>query len=228
MTNAFSKNSSRYGASTPSSTPYERARQVWDDRIGSAIVQARNWRLAALGGLCLNAALLTAYVAERRGTHVAAYVVPINEYGRPGRIEVIGKSYDPTLAEQGYFIADWIRLVRSRSKDPVVLRDNWLRAYDFMAPEGIPQLDALARSGDVFKNVGASAAVASISSIIPRGPRSFQVNWRESRSDPSGAEVKENWTAIITVTHRPPATETALRKNPLGIFITSFQMSKEL
>ncbi len=27
-------------------TPYKRASQEWDDRIGSAVVQANNWRLA--------------------------------------------------------------------------------------------------------------------------------------------------------------------------------------
>jgi len=33
-------------------TPYMRAGQVWDDRIGSARVQAKNWRLAALVAAC--------------------------------------------------------------------------------------------------------------------------------------------------------------------------------
>ena len=35
-------------------TPYQKAAQVWDERIGSARVQARNWRLMALGGLALS------------------------------------------------------------------------------------------------------------------------------------------------------------------------------
>jgi type IV secretory pathway TrbF-like protein len=38
-------------------TPYQRAAQVWDDRIGSARVQAKNWRLMAFGSLALSAAL---------------------------------------------------------------------------------------------------------------------------------------------------------------------------
>ena len=29
-------------------TPYLRAKKEWDERIGSAIVQAKNWRLLAL------------------------------------------------------------------------------------------------------------------------------------------------------------------------------------
>jgi type IV secretory pathway VirB9-like protein len=38
-------------------TPYQRAAQAWDDRIGSARVQAKNWRLAFFGTLALSGAL---------------------------------------------------------------------------------------------------------------------------------------------------------------------------
>jgi type IV secretory pathway TrbF-like protein len=34
-------------------TPYQKAAQVWDERIGSARVQAKNWRLIAFGSLIL-------------------------------------------------------------------------------------------------------------------------------------------------------------------------------
>ena len=46
----------RYAESPQPATPYQSAAQVWDDRIGSARVQARNWRLMAFG--CLLLALL--------------------------------------------------------------------------------------------------------------------------------------------------------------------------
>ena len=41
----------RYGRTPEPETPYQRASQVWDDRIGSARVQAQNWRLAFFGML---------------------------------------------------------------------------------------------------------------------------------------------------------------------------------
>ncbi len=46
---AFRRANSHYGESPPPETPYQKAGQVWDERIGSARVQARNWRLMALG-----------------------------------------------------------------------------------------------------------------------------------------------------------------------------------
>ena len=40
--NLFHRADVRYGRSPPPETPYQRAAAVWDDRIGSARVQARN------------------------------------------------------------------------------------------------------------------------------------------------------------------------------------------
>ena len=42
----FRRSTVRYGATPEPETPYQRAGQAWDDRIGSGRVQARNWRLA--------------------------------------------------------------------------------------------------------------------------------------------------------------------------------------
>ncbi len=51
----FKRSMQRYGRTPPPETPYQRAGQLWDERIGSARVQARNWRLMACGCLLLTA-----------------------------------------------------------------------------------------------------------------------------------------------------------------------------
>ena len=50
----FRRPTIRYGQTAEPVTPYQRAAQVWDDRIGSARVQAKNWRLAFFGALALS------------------------------------------------------------------------------------------------------------------------------------------------------------------------------
>ena len=47
----FKRAVQRYGKAPEPETPFQRAGQLWDERIGSARVQARNWRLMAF--LCL-------------------------------------------------------------------------------------------------------------------------------------------------------------------------------
>lgn len=44
----FHRPSVRYSNTPEPVTPYQKAQQVWDERLGSARVQANNWRLAAL------------------------------------------------------------------------------------------------------------------------------------------------------------------------------------
>ena len=45
----FKRAVQRYGQTPQPETPYQKAGQLWDERIGSARVQARNWRLMAFG-----------------------------------------------------------------------------------------------------------------------------------------------------------------------------------
>ena len=59
----FRRPSIRYGKTPEPETPYQRAAQVWDERIGSARVQARSWRYAFFGALGLSACL-TAGICE--------------------------------------------------------------------------------------------------------------------------------------------------------------------
>ena len=40
----FKRSSTHYGQSPFPETPYQKAGQVWDERIGSARIQAKNWR----------------------------------------------------------------------------------------------------------------------------------------------------------------------------------------
>lgn len=228
MKNAFTRPQERYGDSTPADTPYRRAAQQWDNRIGSAVAQARNWRLMAFCSLGLTTVTLGGYIYERQNTHVATYVVPIDRYARPGRVELAGRSYTPSQAEMGYFIADWVRLVRSKSTDPIVLRQNWISAYHFVAAEAVPALNAYAQKNDPFARVGQEAVNAEIIAVLPRSPSTSQVQWRETTYDQGGRGTTANWTGLFTTLQRPPTTEEELRSNPLGIFITSFQWSREL
>ena len=40
-------------ASAPETTPYQRAGQIWDDRMGLSLAHARNWRrIAARTPIC--------------------------------------------------------------------------------------------------------------------------------------------------------------------------------
>src|SRR5215467_9659753 len=76
--NLFSRPSVRYGQTPTPETPYQRAAQVWDDRIGSARVQARNWRLMAFGCLLLSGGLAAALAWQSTKGTVTPWVVEVD------------------------------------------------------------------------------------------------------------------------------------------------------
>ena len=134
----------------------------------------------------------------------------------------------PTTAEIGYFLADWVRRTRSKSIDPIVIRDNWTGAYHFVAGPAIGQLNSYAKANDPFANVGTQAINVEIVSVLARSPSTYQEQWRETQFNAGTSGVTENWTGLFTAKINPPKNEAELRANPLGIFITAFQWSREL
>lgn len=228
MLNAFRRPQDRYGSFAPVESPYQRAAQEWDNRIGSAVAQAKNWRLAAFCSLGLAALSLGGFIYQASNTNIATFVVPIDKYGRPGRIEVAGQSYKPSTAETGYFLADWVTRTRSKSIDAIVIRDNWTAAYRFVAGSAIGQLNDYAKTHDPFANAGAQAVSVEIVSVLARSPNTYQVQWRETTFDQGATRATENWTGLFTAKINAPKNEAELRANPLGIYITSFQWSREL
>src|SRR3546814_12345894 len=74
----FKRSVQRYGRSPLPETPYQRAGQLWDDRIGSARVQARNWRYMAFGGLLLASAMAAALTWQSLQSRVTPYVFEVD------------------------------------------------------------------------------------------------------------------------------------------------------
>src|SRR6266704_271603 len=127
----FRRPAVRYGRTPQPETPYQKAAQVWDERIGSARVQAKNWRLMAFGSLILSAGLALSLVWQSlRGT-VTPWVVQVDRLGQALAVAPATSDYQPTEAQIAYHLARFIEDIRGLPVDPIVLREQWLRAYDF-------------------------------------------------------------------------------------------------
>lgn len=228
MPNAFRRPQDRYGDSQPQETPYQRAAQVWDDRDGAKLVQTANWRRMAF--LCAALACLTtgAYVYERQTTHVVTYVVPIDRYGRPGRIQLADKAYRPTRGEVGAAVASFVSLVRAQSTDGVVVRKSWQLARAMTLGQAGQTLMVYGQQIDPARRLGREAVSVEIVSVLERSPATFQVQWRETVYRDGVPLPPERWTGLFTTKLRPPTNEAEAFANPLGVRITQFQWSREL
>ena len=128
----FRRASVRYGRTPEPETPYQKAAQVWDERIGSARVQARNWRLIAFGNLFLAAGLAGGLIWQAARGTVTPWVVEVDKLGEAQAISAAVADYRPTDPQVAWHLARFIENVRAIPADPVIVRQNWLAAYDFL------------------------------------------------------------------------------------------------
>ena len=224
----FKRPSVRYGRTPKPETPYQKAAQVWDERIGSARVQAKNWRLMAFGSLLLSSGLAFALVWQSlRGT-VTPWVVQVDRLGQAQAVAPADGNYQPTDPQIAFHLARFIEDVRGLPADAIVLRQDWLRAYDFTTDRGAAALNDFARHNDPFANLGKLQISVEVSSVIRASPGSFRVAWIQRTYENGSLSATERWTAILTIVIEPPRDADRLRKNPLGVYVNAINWSKEL
>jgi type IV secretion system protein VirB5 len=224
----FKRPAAHYGKAPQPETPYQRAAQVWDDRIGSARIQARNWRYMAFGSLALSAGFAAALVWETARGTVVPWVVQVDRLGQAQAVAPAVADYTPSDPQIAFYLARFVEEVRSLSADPIIVRQNWLRAYDFTTSAGAIALNEYARANDPFAKVGKQQIAVDVSSVIRASPSSFRVAWTERRYQDGALADTARWTAILTVVVQTPSDADTLRKNPLGIYVNAINWSREL
>ncbi|WP_246429877.1 conjugal transfer protein TrbF, partial [Prosthecomicrobium pneumaticum] len=191
----FKRPSTHYGKTPVPETPYQRAAQVWDERIGSARVQAKNWRLMAFGCLFLSAGFAAALVWQSARGTVVPWVVQVDNLGQAQAVAPAVAEYRPTDPQIAYHLARFIEQVRGLPADPIVVRQNWLRAYEFTTDRGAAALNDYARANDPFTRVGRQQVAVEVSSVIRASPDSFRVAWTERRYENGQLAATERWPA---------------------------------
>ena len=223
----FRRPSVRYSKTPEPVTPYQKAAQVWDERIGSARVQARNWRLMAFGSLLLSGGLSAALVWQSTQGTITPYVVEVDRLGAAQAVAPATADFRPTDPQIAYHLSRFIENVRQIPADPIVLRQNWLHAYDFTTDKGALALNDYARVNDPFAKVGDTQISIEVSSVIRASESSFRIAWIERRYANGQLAATERWTAILTIVLQQPRDAERLRKNPLGIFVNAINWSRE-
>src|SRR3546814_1992385 len=96
----FKRPIQRYGQTPEPVTPYQRAEQLWDERIGASRVQARNWRLMAFGCFATSVALSGALVWQSMQSRVVPYVVEVDKFGEARAVAPVDATYRPAAAQR--------------------------------------------------------------------------------------------------------------------------------
>ena len=118
--------------------------------------------------------------------------------------------YRPTDPQHHLTPAQFIEEVRSITADPVIIRQNWLQAYEFVTDEGALTLNDYARANDPFGKVGRSSSGRRMFQCYPRLGRLPGRLDDTVRSFTSGNRTLD---CRLTIVVEPPRDAERLAKN---------------
>lgn len=213
----------------PEANGYQKATAEWNERIGSAKVQARNWRfafiLSVVALFLLAVCLVLALASQKR----LVYVAEIKPQDNIVNLQTVGPVYQPTEAQSEYMIAQFIRSIMSLPLDPVVARTNWFNAYALVTGQAVQQLTHYAQTNNPLAEMGRVTKTVDIRNFHPIGQNSYEFTWTQTQYNQRGSiENSTLYNGIFTLASGfAPKTTGQLLQNPFGIKIVYFSFSTE-
>lgn len=192
--------------------------------------EAKFWRIAALFAIMSTFMAIAGIIYQSQQTTVIPYVLEVDsQKGVIRGVDKVIETYHPTTAITEFIVADFTKKIRTISTDPIVTKQNFLKAYDFVTPKGKGVLTDYCRKYAPFNQVeNGNTCIVSILNTIKHSENSYQVNWLEERFNSDGiSEGKTRYVGLFTLLFLPPKNQDQLRKNPAGVYVEFFSVSKE-
>lgn len=222
---------------TPSGSPQKLFKEPPHSRYSDVLLnqhwhlkqsETRNKLYLALIGLCVIGTIFVTVTSSYK-----TYVVRVND--TTGAVELEGQlkqtNYTPQQAEIRYYLWQTIRNIRTVPLDPVLYRQNWEVAAHFMSETASNKLSAFMAKDDQTKKLGHSTVQPEMVSmqLYPGTNNTYQVRWVEDEFSITGnpTDKKTHYVGLFMVTTIPPAKESDILVNPLGITIQDMTIDVE-
>jgi type IV secretory pathway TrbF-like protein len=209
--------------------PYLNARREWNERYGSYIARARNWRLAALGSIAVCLILSVGVIWLGLQSKIVPFVVEVDKLGQAVAVQRADRAAPVDQRVVKAQLAAWIVDVRSVSADPTAQKAALARVYSMVDSSAATILNDYYRENSPFDAGQQRRVAVSIDAVLPISDSSYQVQWTEDTRDLAGRLWKmTHWQASIELVFDPPTEEAQLLRNPLGIYVHALSWTQQL
>ena len=211
--------------------PYLAARHEWDERYGTFITRASNWRAVAF--LCGTSTILlgAGLLWQSSRSHVTPFVVLVDNLSRPvasGLADQVTVNDDRIKRSS---ICNWIEQLRLVTTDGIAQRKAIDLVYSQIASgtEAQAFVSEFYRSASPFSRARTETVSVEVQSVLPTSDRTYEVDWTETTRDLYGAvKTADRWKGSFTIAINPPGDERLARINPLGVYVTSANWDRVL
>ena len=212
------------------STPFNPQRQHFDMICGQVMKENGILKLALVVLIFIIAVLsigISFFLTKR--TQVIPAIVTMNDFGQAQYVgEVSRKNFQnfniPEVA-MTYQVKDFINIYKSLSSDKEVVKRNIEKAYHLLTAVSASKYSTLLREDNPYKDFGDyTREVEFETEPLKISKDTYQVDYRLITRTLTGVIIKDiRQRAVITIKALNP-TEEDIQDNPLGIYITDFDI----
>lgn len=203
--------------------------RAWNERYGTYVEGARQWRWAALALMATNAISVWACVQMASHSHVEPFVVEVDQLGESIAVHRVSAAPPPTVAEIKATIAEWIVDVRSVSSDNKVEQRYGEFALNHSDNQGpaTPKLLAWYTENDPRKRSKNELVGVQIDAVTQIGDDlSYEADFREVHYTHDGqAPATSFWRGVFRMKTTPPKDEKTILGNPRGVYVNWFEFT---
>ena len=212
------------------STPFNPQLQHFDMICGQVMKENGILKLALVVLIFIIAVLsigISFFLTKR--TQVIPAIVTMNDFGQAQYVgEVSRKNFQnfniPEVA-MTYQVKDFINIYKSLSSDKEVVKRNIEKAYHLLTAVSASKYSTLLREDNPYKDFGDyTREVEFETEPLKISKDTYQVDYRLITRTLTGVIIKDiRQRAVITIKALSP-TEEDIEDNPLGIYITDFDI----
>lgn len=212
-------------------TPWKKAKQTWDNRLGKAWREGHYWMYAFFLMLAYNC------WAGYQATHLehARAARPIEIFyvamDANGIATVLGKAplqTTPTKAAMEARVRRFLTLTRGKTLDQVQVGKAWKEdAYNWVTPRGAILLNEWADERKLVLRSPKVSIAVEITRLLLKSDSSYDVWWTETKRDHNNnREDVSAWSGNYVVKVDKPKDEKQLMANETGVFIDYFAVTR--
>jgi len=212
-------------------SPYLVARREWDERYGSLIKRAEQWRAAAVLALLVALAEAIVIIGVATRPRIVPYVVAVDSLGRVAAAGAIDRTSPIDDRMKQAAITQWVQDTRGVTSDGLAERAAIDHVYAMIGSQSAAQtiVTDYFRANQPFERGSRETVQVEVNAILPNSPHSFEVDWTETQRTLDGKPISsDKWRGIFTLAINPPTDEAVLRVNPFGIYVMDITWSKVL
>jgi type IV secretion system protein TrbF len=209
-------------------TPYEKARAVWDGRMGGAINQIKTWRIMTFLLFVLLGISVVGNIYLGQKEKIIPYVVQVAQNGEaitlnPG----VGLTDQALQRSVSFFLSRFVMLAREIPADAVLIRENMHKLFQLVSTQGKALLAEKFKEKSPSDEFIEKNRALKIASVLEVSKGVYHVDWFEAEYDKNGQKLAEYpMRGTFKIAMLEPKTDAQMRENPLGIFVDFFSWTK--